>query len=97
MCSKVRMASRRTAFIATLAKMPSRHWVSTPHHDAHAAIGERHHHRRRQRPGDDVVGPDRRGAVAGERVGRPLEGERHRDGRELGDEDQHRGEHARAL
>ena len=29
MCSKVRKASRRTAFIATLAKMPSRAWVSS--------------------------------------------------------------------
>ena len=29
MCSKVRIASRRTACIATLANMPSRHCVST--------------------------------------------------------------------
>ena len=65
------------------------------HQDAHAAIGERHHHRRRQRPGDDVVGPERRGAVAGQRVGRPFEGERHRDGGELGGEQQHgREDHA---
>ena len=65
------------------------------HQDAHAAIGQRHHHRRRQRPGDDVVGPERRGAVAGQRIGRPFEGERHRDGGELGGEQQHgREDHA---
>ena len=61
------------------------------HHHAHAAIGDRHHHRRRQRPGEDVVGTERRGAVTGERVGRPLEGERHRDRRELGGKYQQRG------
>ena len=59
------------------------------HQDAHAAIGERHHHRRRQRPDEPVVGSDRRGTVARQRVGRPFESKRHRDGRELGDENQH--------
>ena len=64
-----------------------------PHDDTHAAIGQRHHCRRRQRPGDDVIRAERRGAVARQRVCRPFEGERHRDGRQLRREDQDRGEH----
>ncbi len=65
------------------------------HQDAHAAVGQRHQHRRRQRPGDHIVGPKRRGAVAGQRIGCPFEGERHRDGGELGGEQQHgREDHA---
>ncbi len=60
------------------------------HQDAHAAIGDRHHDRRRDRPGEPVARRDRRRAVAGQRIGRPFEGERHRDGGELGGEQQHR-------
>ena len=60
-----------------------------PHDDAHAAIGERHHHRRGERPGEPIAGRNRRGAVAGERIGRPFEGEGHRHGGELGEEQQH--------
>ena len=65
------------------------------HQDAHAAVGDRHRDRRGERPDQPVGGRDRRGAVAGERVGRPFEGEGHRDGRELGRKQQHHGaEHA---
>ena len=67
------------------------------HDDAHAAIGERHHDRRRERPGEPIVRRHRRRAAAGERIGRPFEGERHRDGREFGEEQKHGRENDAAL
>ena len=47
--------------------------------------------RRRERPSSQDRRRHRRGALAGQRVGRPFEGEGHRDGRELGGEQQHHG------
>ena len=65
------------------------------HDDAHAAIGQSHHDRRGHGPDQPVVGADRGAALAGERVGRPFEGEGRDDGGELGEQQQHRGaEHA---
>ena len=55
------------------------------HQDAHAAVGQRHRDRRGDRPGQPGVGRDRRAALPGQRIDRPFEGERHRDGRELGE------------
>ena len=60
------------------------------HQDAHAAIGQRHRDRRGNRPGQPVVGSDRRSALPGQRIDRPFEGEGHRDGGELGEQQQHR-------
>ena len=56
------------------------------HQDAHAAIGRGHHDRRRNHDGE----PGGAGAVRlmGERIGRPFVGEGHRDGGELGGQEQ---------
>ena len=53
------------------------------HHDAHAAIGRGHRERHRHHPT-----PGRLVGLVDERVGRPFEGEGHRDGGELGREQQ---------
>ena len=66
------------------------------HDDAHAAVSQRQHDRRGEHPDQPIVRIDRRGTVAGERVGRPFEGERHRHRGEFGEEQKHGGEdHAR--
>ena len=59
------------------------------HQNARRAIGKSHHDRRRQGPSQPIVRRDRRCATPGERVGRPFESERHGDGGELGDKEQH--------
>jgi hypothetical protein len=61
------------------------------HHDAGQTIGDCPDH-----PGDNgPIGPRQikwRTWLSGQRVGRPLEGERHRDGCELGDQQQRHGD-----
>ena len=67
------------------------------HQDAHDAIGERHSDRRGKDPEQPRVGRNRCAALPGQRIDRPFEGERHRDGRELGAEQQHRRPHHAPL
>ena len=65
------------------------------HQDARAAIGDGHQRSAPRAPRRATSRRDRRGPLPGQRVGRPFEGERHRDGRELGEQQQHhRDQHA---
>ncbi len=58
------------------------------HQDAHAAVSDGQGDRRGHRPEQPVGRSHWRTAGAGQRVGRPFEGERHKDGRELGRQQQ---------
>ena len=61
------------------------------HQDARPAVGNGQHDRGGERPNEPRRGRDRRAPLPGQRVGCPLEGERHGDGDELGGEqEQHR-------
>ncbi|GCC45469.1 hypothetical protein chiPu_0029851 [Chiloscyllium punctatum] len=65
------------------------------HDDAHRAIADRHQHRRGDQPQHPVRRLDRSRARAVQRIDRPFEGERHRQRRELGEQQQHhRPDHA---
>ena len=65
------------------------------HQHAHGAVACGHHQRRGDQPQRPVRRLHRRAVGAGQRVDRPFEGERHRQRRELGDQQQHhRPDHA---
>ena len=59
------------------------------HQDAHAAIRDGHEDRRGEHPEQPGGRGHRCAVLPGERIGRPFEGERHRDGRELGGQQKH--------
>ncbi len=95
MCSKVRIGEPAHRVHRHLGEHAVAHLRQRRHQDAHAAIGDRHGDRRGEHPDQPVGGGDRRAALAGQRIGRPFEGEGNRDGGELGGEQQHhRAQHA---
>ena len=96
MCSKVLSASLRTACMATLANMPSRTCTSSDMATRVSAVEQGGQHRRADQPRERLLG--RNGAAGGrhQRVRRPLEGERHGDGDELGHQHQHQRKRRRS-
>ena len=97
MCSKIMIGEPAHRVHRHLGEDAVAHLGEHRHQDAHAAIGDRHQDRRGQHPGQPGRRRDRRTALPGQRVGRPLEGERHRDGGELGAQQQHHRDHDAQL
>ena len=78
-----------------LGEDPVAHLGEERHQDAGAAIGDRHRQRRGEHPDEPGRARSRRARLAGQRVDRPLEGERNGDGGELRQQqEEHRQEHA---